>query len=182
MKRNLLFIIGLTALLLGTYSCVSTPPPPPKVQTTFAENDNIKLGANLASYEWCSNNPNAGFATKYQFAFNGLSVYIQNKTDKIIEIDWNRSSYLYNGQTNSGFMYEGVKYSERSELNRRPDFIMPNMSFQKTVYPNFLAEWVPPYNGVGGGWVNKCISTTVKSGVLIVYKIEGKEYYLQVEM
>ncbi len=182
MKRNLLFIFGLMALALNTFSCITTPPPAPNVQTTFSENNDIKLGAKLASYEWCSNNPNSGFATKYQFAFNGISVYILNKTNKTIEIDWNKSSYLYNGQTNSGFMYEGVKYSEKSEINRRPDFVMPNMSFQKIVYPSYLAEWVPPYKGAGGGWVNKCISTTAKSGVFIVYKIDGKEYYLQVEM
>lgn len=181
MKRNLIFIISLTALVLSTYSCVSVPPRP-EVQTTFAEDDYIKLKANLDSFVWCSHNPNAGFATKYQYAFNGIYVYIKNKTDKTIEIDWNRSSYLYNGQTNSGFMYEGVKYSKRSEINRRPDFIMPNMSFQKTVYPNYLGEWVAPYKGMGGGWKNKCISTIAKSGVLIVYKIDGKEHYLQVEI
>lgn len=183
MKKKLLLILGLAIIFLNSFSCVSTSiPTPPHVETVYSENDHMKLGATLASYEWCSHNPNSGFSTKYQYAYNGINIYLENKTDKTIEIDWNKSAYLNRGETNGGFMYDGVKYSEREQINRRPDFVMPKKNFSKIIYPNKLVDYVPPYNGQGGGWTNKCIPLGSMHGVLLVYKIDGKEYYIEVNI
>lgn len=179
MKSIVLFISSVFLSMFFT-GCLS-PKPEPHVQTFYNEDANVKVGIKQGDWGWCSHNPNDGFNTKYDYEFKGLNITIINKTNKSIEIDWNKSAYLLYGQTQSGFMYSGIKYNDRENINRRPDYVMPKYNFQRTVFPNMLAEWVPGTQTISGVWVNKCLPhITSGSGILLIYIIDGKEYQLPV--
>ena len=77
-------------------------------------------------------------ATSY--SYQAFVLIIENKTDKDIDLIWDRTYYLQNGQTNGGFLFEGVIIRDRN-LSKPPDIIFPQKTFRKTIYPNVLASF-----------------------------------------
>lgn len=78
------------------------------------------------------------FTDKY--GYHAFDLSIENKTDQDIELVWDRTYYLQNGQTSGGFMFEGVIYSQRNDP-KPPDILFPKKTFNKTIYPNILATF-----------------------------------------
>jgi len=74
------------------------------------------------------------------YSYHAFDLIIENKTDKDIELVWDRTYYLYNGQTSGGFMFEGVVYRDRNDP-KPPDILFPKKTFQKTIYPNIYATF-----------------------------------------
>ena len=68
---------------------------------------------------------------------NGILLSVHNKTDKDIELVWDKTLYIKDGQTSGGFMFEGVVYKDRNETKQN-DIIFANSNFQKVIYPNNL--------------------------------------------
>jgi len=65
---------------------------------------------------------------------------IRNKTNKNIELNWNKTLYITGGQTSGGFMFEGVVYAERN--NPKPaDLIFGNSTFTKEISPSNLVDY-----------------------------------------
>ncbi len=77
-------------------------------------------------------------ATNY--SYRAFELTIENKTDKDIDLIWDRTYYLQGGQTTGGFLFEGVIYRDRNE-SKPPDIVFPKQKFVKIVYPNILAEF-----------------------------------------
>lgn len=100
----------------------------------------------------------------------GFNLSIKNNTESEIEIDWNKSLFVANGQTNGGFMFEGTVFKDRNN-SKDPDVIFANSSFNKKIYPNALVgynttlhKWLqaPMYNGSYGAYLR--------------LKVNGKEF------
>lgn len=102
---------------------------------------------------------------------NGCKAFVltvSNKTASNLEIDWNKTAYIEEGQTNGGLMFGGIQYIERNYPKQPPDIIFPNITFKKTVWPNNLVffaskEWNHGRMPVG------------ENGIYLVIKIDGKE-------
>lgn len=108
----------------------------------------------------------------------GFSMDMQNKTDKPVEIDWNRSYYTYNGQTNGGLMSEGVIISQRNML-RAPDVVLPNGRYSKTLWPSNFTQL---YIGLASAeWINQMLPEGMQ-GVFITIKQGDREEYVKSEM
>lgn len=97
-----------------------------------------------------------------------FTLLVKNKTEKDIEIDWNKTSYIDNGQTRGGFMYEGVIYKDRNNL-KPPDFVLSGGSLQKTIWPNIRLDYSSYF-----GWVHGYMKEG-EHGALLVGIIDGKE-------
>lgn len=69
--------------------------------------------------------------------YNQMEIVINNKTSEDIEIVWDKTYYLYNGQTNGGFMFEGIVYSDRNN-QKSNDIVFANSLYKKIIYPNNL--------------------------------------------
>lgn len=109
------------------------------------------------------------------FGFVGFALQVDNRTEKEITIDWNRTMFLLNGQTSGGFMYEGVVYADRNNP-KQPDIVLPNSTFTKMIWPNNLVD----FSGgkYGSGWYHKempegknGVYLTVQIGDVVVNKI-----------
>lgn len=71
----------------------------------------------------------------YEYSsFVAFKLSIQNKESQPIEIDWNRTQFIENGQTRGGFMFEGMRYVEMNAA-KQPDIVLANSSFSKTIWP-----------------------------------------------
>ncbi len=97
---------------------------------------------------------------------------IKNKTDKDLEIDWNKTLYIDSGTTSGGFMFEGVVYMKRNDP-KPPDVVFAHGTFSKIIYPNNLVSFV---SGRYGGWTNGSLGFG-ETGVYLTVGVEGKEMH-----
>lgn len=72
--------------------------------------------------------------------FRALNLILRNNTSEDMELDWNKTLFIENGQTNGGFMFEGVVYQDKNNP-KQPDIIFPDTEFKKTIWPNNLVSF-----------------------------------------
>lgn len=77
--------------------------------------------------------------------FSAFILEIQNKTDRDMEIDWNKTSFMKNNQTNGTFMFQGVVFKDRNNPKSN-DIIFANSNFTKTIFPNNFVNF-DSFNG-----------------------------------
>lgn len=102
---------------------------------------------------------------------------IKNKTEKTIELNWNKTLFISGGQTSGGFMYEGIIFAKRDEPKPN-DVVFPKVVFQKEIWPNNLAK-LAPGEFIGkvyfeGGWGHWSMNAGV-NGVFLTMVVDGKE-------
>lgn len=112
------------------------------------------------------------FSKKYWGAegYIGFDLTIENKTDKDLELDWNRTLFIHNGRTNGGFMFEGVVYKDRNNP-KPPDIIFSGNKFFKGILPSNLVYFS---RARYGGWRHKFMGTG-ECGILLFIKVDGRE-------
>lgn len=101
------------------------------------------------------------FSIKNNIFFN---INIENKSDKDIEIDWNKTSFIDNKKMNGNFMYNGIAPINRNS-ERPVEIIQSECSISKKIVPSInLIDW-QDINNLSEGEI----------GIYLVYKIDGKE-------
>jgi hypothetical protein len=96
----------------------------------------------------------------------GFILTVINKTDKDLELNWNGTYFMKNGQTSGGFMFEGIMYIDRNDP-KPPDIIFPGKTFSRVISPNVLVEF-------DGEWEHKGMGAG-EYGVLLSVKVGEKE-------
>jgi len=99
-------------------------------------------------------------------AYRAFQLTLINKSDKDIEIDWNRTLYISQGQTSGGFMFEGIAYLTRNNP-KPPDVVFAHSSMSKQIFPNNLVL----FNGV---WDHSPMISG-ENGVYLSVIVDGKE-------
>ena len=99
-----------------------------------------------------------------------FSLTIENRTDKNIELDWNKTLYIESGRTSGGFMFEGVVYKDRNNP-KPPDIVFANSRFSKIISPNNLVNFS---SGRYGGWRHTYMPAG-ENGVYLTIKVGDKE-------
>ncbi|MDY0121224.1 MAG: hypothetical protein RBR54_04710 [Sulfurimonas sp.] len=106
---------------------------------------------------------------------------INNQTDKDLEIDWNKTYFIQNGQVNGSFMFDGIIYRDRNQP-KSPDIIFSKSNFSKTIYPNNYVQygnhgWIHMGTGLGqqGIYLTVNIDNKEIKQKIIVNVKEGKE-------
>ena len=102
---------------------------------------------------------------------------IVNKTDKDIEVNWNKTLYIRNGQTSGGFMFDGVIYADRNN-NKPPDVVFKKSSFAKVIWPSNLVVFI---TGASGGWRHIAMPNG-SHGLYLTILVNGKEINQRVEL
>ena len=95
-----------------------------------------------------------------------------NKTEKNLELDWNKTLFVTSGQTSGGFMFEGVVYRDRNN-QKSPDIIFAKGSLTKTIWPNNLVSFS---SGRYGGWDHGSMPRG-ENGVYLTVILDGKELH-----
>lgn len=100
--------------------------------------------------------------------FNGCKVFelsIKNKTSSNIELDWNKTLYVDNGQTSGGFMIEGTVIADRN--NSKPsDIIFVGGTLKRVIWPSNLVYF-------DGFWSNRNMAVG-EQGIFLSMLIDGK--------
>jgi len=99
-----------------------------------------------------------------------FALRITNKTDKNLELNWNKTLYISQGQTRGGFMFEGVVYKDRNNP-KSPDIIFSGSNLVKQIWPNNLVYFE---SGRYGGWRHISMPPG-ENGVYLTITIDGKE-------
>lgn len=67
--------------------------------------------------------------------FDSFRLKVVNKTRKDLEIDWNKTRYIYNGRDIGVFVFKGIKPENIKSLTIPPDTIPAGQSFTKDISP-----------------------------------------------
>ena len=129
-----------------------------------------------SQYVWKSDPPLQSYNNRY-FAistvpiilfdgYGAFAIKVKNKTNRNIEVDWNRTIFISNAEANGGFMFQGIAY-ERRNCRIPPDIIPPYRTLRKIVFPNNL---VVKSDDV---WVHKPMQKG-ENGLYITVRINGK--------
>jgi len=100
--------------------------------------------------------------------FEGFRLSISNKTSKDLQIDWNKTRYLYNGRDLGPFVFKGIEPKDIKNLTIPPDTIPAEHSFSKEITPlKLLAR--EPLTGRGrlAGKITSGPIPNGKSGILL---------------
>ena len=68
---------------------------------------------------------------------------VTNRTDKNLEVDWNKTRYIYNGRTNGVFVFEGIRPEDIKNLTIPADSIVKGHIFSKVISPFKLIACAP---------------------------------------
>ncbi len=111
-----------------------------------------------------------------RYRYKAFDLVIENRTTENIELVWDKTLYISDGQTAGGFMAEGVlygtlykvSYGKNNEL-KQSDIIFPKIQYKKTIYPNILTSYHEYWyhNTMPNGEV----------GIYITLKVNGKEMH-----
>ena len=122
--------------------------------------------------------------------YKGFALGIKNKTKKNIEVNWNKTLFISNGQTSGGFMFPDGVYAERNNP-KMPDIVFPDVEFGKGLMPNVLVAYDAGTSGVSGqvigrkyyqgtpgttgiGWWHQPMPSGV-NGIYLTMIVDGKE-------
>lgn len=105
-----------------------------------------------------------------RYGCEAFQLNVKNKTEKNLELNWNKTLYIVNGQTSGGFMFEGVVYMDRNNP-KPPDIIFPSGVLSKVIWPNNLVSFS---SGRYGGW-RQGEMPEGENGVYLTISVEGKE-------
>ncbi|MFH2046206.1 MAG: hypothetical protein ABIK92_13780 [Pseudomonadota bacterium] len=104
------------------------------------------------------------------FGWQCFALSVENKTDKNIEIVWDKTLFVTKGSTSGRFMFDGVIYKDRN--NPKPnDIVFGNTTLTKLILPNNLLEYI---RGSSMGWLHNIIPQG-ETGIYITIKIDEKE-------
>jgi hypothetical protein len=129
-----------------------------------------------SQYVWRSDPPLPSYNNRYFsittvpiILFDGygaLAIKVKNRTKKNIEVDWNRTIFISNGEANGGFMFQGIPYEKRN-YPIPPDIIPQYRTLRKIVFPNNLI--VKSDNS----WTHKPMEKG-ENGLYVTVRVNGK--------
>jgi len=104
----------------------------------------------------------------------GFHLTINNKTEDDIEIDWNKTLFIRQGQTAGGFTFEGIAYRDRNEP-KNPDVVFAGSSWSKLIVPSVLVQWT------GRSWIHNPMPAG-DNGVYLHLRMGGEEVVQRVTL
>ena len=75
--------------------------------------------------------------------FDSFRLKVVNKTRENLEIDWNKTRYLYNGRDTGVFVFKGIEPVNIRNLTIPPDVIPAGQTFTKEISPLKLLARAP---------------------------------------
>ena len=106
--------------------------------------------------------------------FDSFRLKVMNKTRKDLEIDWNKTRYLYNGRDIGVFVFEGIKPENIKNSTIPPDIIPAGQSFTKDITPlKLLAREPITGKGAKAGKITSGPIPTGESGIFLFIRQNG---------
>lgn len=167
MKRVIVSAISIIVFLCIISACSTVPP---KATNDFSIKISSEKGSGLVDLKVL----NVGWRTplfKPEGGIDGVVIGFENKTASIVRIVWDKSSIVYNGNSNVIFL-EGSKYIDAGKST--PDMIIPAQgSVKKGIYSASQPSYV---SGQYGGWRMDIMAQSITI-VLCVESGSAQDFY-----
>jgi hypothetical protein len=106
--------------------------------------------------------------------FDSFRLKVMNKTRKDLEIDWNKTRYLYNGRDIGVFVFKGIQPENIKNSTIPPDTISAGQSFTKDITPlKLLAREPLTGKGAKAGKITSGPIPTGESGIFLFIRQNG---------
>ena len=106
--------------------------------------------------------------------FDGFRLKVVNKSTKDLEIDWNKTRYLYNRRDIGVFVFEGIKPENIKNSTIPQDTIPVGQSFTKDISPFKLLAREPLTNrGFNAGKISFGPIPTGENGIFLFIRQNG---------
>lgn len=157
-KKVFTLMFGL-GLILGA-GCA-----PSLVSISIPEIQTIENSHYIAKFEPLSEGKNY---------FDSFRLTVINKTPKDLEIDWNKTRYLYNGRDGGVFVFKGIEPEKIKNLTIPPDTIPAGQSLTKDISPSKLVARAPlAGKGSEAGKIAFGIIPAGESGIFLSVRQNG---------
>ena len=100
---------------------------------------------------------------------------VTNRTDKNLEIDWNKTRYIHNNKNRGVFVFKGIEPEDIKNSSVPFDIIPPGGSFSKRISPYKLIARAPLRENEKDSGINPGILPTGENGILLVVRQNSKE-------
>ena len=108
--------------------------------------------------------------------FVSFHLVVTNRTYKDLEIDWNKTRYIYNGRTHGVFVFDGIRPEDIKNLTIPADTIVSGQPFSKVISPFKLLARAPIKDRhTGKPVISPGIMPNGKNGIHLVIRQNGKE-------
>jgi hypothetical protein len=109
----------------------------------------------------------------YNF-FAWFRLEVTNKTRKDLEIDWNKTRYLYNGRDGGVFVFMGIRPEDIKNSTIPADIIPAGQSFSKRISPYRLLARAPlARNDKNAGEISSGPIPNGENGILLFVRQNG---------
>ncbi len=81
--------------------------------------------------------------------FDAFRLTVTNRTNKDMQIDWNRTRYVESGMRHGGFVWQGIDPDQVRDASIPPDIIPPGNTFSRVIFPHKKIAYAPGYQR---GW------------------------------
>jgi hypothetical protein len=106
--------------------------------------------------------------------FDSFRLKVMNKTRKDLEIDWNKTRYLYNGRDIGVFVFKGIQPENIKNSTIPPDTVSAGQSFTKDITPlKLLAREPLTGKGAKAGKITSGPIPTGESGIFLFIRQNG---------
>ena len=118
--------------------------------------------------------------------FAAFRLTVANKTGKPMEIDWNKTLYLFNGNPNGVFVFRGIKPEDIKNGTVPPDLIPARGRFSREISPyKLIARSQISSRTLDAGEIKAGMLPKGNNGVHLVVRQEGNDIvekiFLQIE-
>lgn len=108
--------------------------------------------------------------------FDVFRLSITNKTANDLQIDWNKTRYLYNGRDSGIFVFKGIQPGDIKNLTVPSDIIPAGHSFSKTIMPlKLLARESLTGKGKQAGRITPGPIPNGKNGIFLFIRQNGNQ-------
>ncbi len=162
-KKNIFIIIFLS------FCIISCAPMPTKTWTSSPVNQTSQNQYYEAQLELLKKNNNF---------FEMFRLTVINKSDKNLEIDWNKTRYLYNGRIHGGLVFREIKAKDIKNLTIPYDLIHPGDTFSKEIAPVKLITMAGLRDrsvGKNESGFSPGVIPEGENGIYLVVRYNGKE-------
>jgi hypothetical protein len=108
--------------------------------------------------------------------FEGFRLSITNKTTNDLQIDWNKTRYLYNGRNLGPFVFKGIQPKDIRNLTIPPRIIPAGQSFSIEITPfKLLAREPITGRGKQAGKITPGLIPKGQNGILLFISQNGNQ-------
>jgi len=113
--------------------------------------------------------------TRESRVFVSFRLTIINRTDRNLEIDWNKTHYIHNNRSLGIFVFKGIRPQDIKDLTIPPDIVPARGTFSKEISPYRLIARAPFREGINEPSISPGPVPIGQSGILLVVRQNGKE-------